>query len=401
MRRSSPHPALRVVTAEVFERISPLKIFFYFVLLLALLGAAAWNIWGPPPTFQLVRVQPSSPGVPVPANPPAAATPGASSVSAQPGAAAAGAPASRTLPQSGSLSAAELARSVTESQKQAVALYPALATPNSDFNARFVTRYQRLQAEHSPRLQEPDWPMQLAVECAAAGEVPMSPAAIIPAAPTQIALAARAPAAPAAAPAAAATVNTLARIPAAPPVASPTAPTDSGTAPLISLDVHSMNAGSTYNVRWLTYYYGYDVLGKTNKALDLDARNLSAHASTVVLQWIFTVHTDRRGGRAIFDMGSGNWDMQPNQSTHFGVRSADLNTHTTWYYNYGYGRYYGSEFDGWLVIAKYKDKVLKAVGSSGTLESLVGTPELATMVSAYQRVHPGGNTPPPDTVSAR
>ena len=365
-----------------------LKTFFYFVLLLALLGAAAWNIWGPPPTIQFAPAQPRTTSAPAPTNPP---------VPAQPGSVAAGAPPSQSQSQPGQLSAAELARCVTESQKQAVALYPALATPNSDFNARFVARYQRWQAEHSSRLQDPSWPMQLAVECAAATGVPAAASAIVPVAPNQIPLAVRPPTVPTAV----STAKMVARIPADPPVAAPAAPADSGSAPLISLNVQSMNGGSTYNVRWLTYYYGYDVLGKTNKALDLDARNLSAHASTVVLQWIFTVHPDRRGGRAIFDMGSGNWDMQPNQSTHFGVRSADLNTHTTWYYNYGYGRYYGSEFDGWLVMAKYKDKVLKAVGSSGTLESLVGTPELATMVSAYQSAHPGGNTPPPGTVSAR
>ena len=363
-------------------------------------------VWGPPPAFHLVRDQPVSPGSPVPANQTGPAVPAAPP-----------APSAGTAPTAKALATADFDRRVVESQKMAVAVYPALANPNSNLNVRFVACYQRWQAGHSPRLQDPDWPMQLAVESAAAAGVPAMQTARVPASRA----AAPAPAAPVSTPPVAAgavsRVNMAVQVPVAPfvsppavataghsatrPTAAPAVSPEGGVAPLISLNVSSMNAGSTYNVHWLTSYYGYDILGKTSKALDLDARNLSAHAAQVALQWIFTVHKNRRGDRAIFDMGSGNWDMQPNQSTHLGVRSADLNTRTTWYCDYGYGRYYGSEFDGWLVIARYKDKVLKVVGSSGTLESLVGTPEFATLVSAYQSAHPGGAGTPPGNISAR
>ena len=59
------------------------------------------------------------------------------------------------------------ARAVAASRSRAVKRYPSLAIAGSHFNTAFVTRYEQLVREHSERLQDPDWPEQLAAECAA------------------------------------------------------------------------------------------------------------------------------------------------------------------------------------------------------------------------------------------
>jgi hypothetical protein len=409
------------------------------------------------------------------------------------------------------LAPAELARRVVEAQKQATALFPDLARSDTPLNARFVAAYHRLIDEQSPRLQDPDWPLELAAECGSAlgvrpvalnasvaaeppllaglpkpaqpapvasaptvppsaapamaartdvaanqppapapgtsvapGSVataPVAPAPVAPAVPattvsanaTSISppptpasffgspgggLAAPAAATPTTVPVATAAVPASGNPPAAPVrtaavppragLATPAvaagnvprrdAPRLDDTPPLISLSVSPMSAGGSFSVRWLTNEYGYDLQGKTSRALDLDARNLSAHSSQVTLQWIFTAHPHGHNGHTIFDMGSGVWDIQPNQSTHFGVHSADLRNSSVWYYDSSARYYSGAELDGWLVLARYKDKIIKAVGSSDSLESLAGTPELESMVAAYQSKH--HKTPTPGLVNS-
>ena len=57
---------------------------------------------------------------------------------------------------------------VAASQQRAVARYPALAVEDSEINLRFVFRYKNLVQQNSPRLLDPNWPEQLAEECAVA-----------------------------------------------------------------------------------------------------------------------------------------------------------------------------------------------------------------------------------------
>ena len=73
-----------------------------------------------------------------------------------------------TRPALPTLSAVELAARVAQAKRQAVARYPDLETAGSEINSRFGFRYKLLLADHSPRLQDPTWPLQLADECAAA-----------------------------------------------------------------------------------------------------------------------------------------------------------------------------------------------------------------------------------------
>ena len=55
---------------------------------------------------------------------------------------------------------------VAESQRRAVARYPALAVPHSEMNIRFVYRYQWMAKEDNARLHAPNWPELLADDCA-------------------------------------------------------------------------------------------------------------------------------------------------------------------------------------------------------------------------------------------
>ena len=71
----------------------------------------------------------------------------------------------------------DLAFRVTESQRLAVAKYPALGVAHTEINSRFVFRYKRMLKEHSARLQDPGWPLQLADECAAASGLKPPPSA--------------------------------------------------------------------------------------------------------------------------------------------------------------------------------------------------------------------------------
>ena len=59
------------------------------------------------------------------------------------------------------------ARAVAASRSRAIKHYPSLATAGSHFNTAFVARYEQLARENSERLQDPNWPEQLAAECAA------------------------------------------------------------------------------------------------------------------------------------------------------------------------------------------------------------------------------------------
>lgn len=65
---------------------------------------------------------------------------------------------------------------VAESQRRAIAKYPALAVPRSEMNIRFVYRYQWMAKEDNARLHSPNWPETLADDCAKASNV-------VPAAP--------------------------------------------------------------------------------------------------------------------------------------------------------------------------------------------------------------------------
>ena len=128
------------------------------VAVLAALGAAGWYVKKSPWVLQTLHA-PAVVGVPLlPDNKPAAADKVAS----------AGQPSVKSQPTPNALPPAEFAARVAESQRLAVARYPALGTTTSEINMRFVHRYKLMLSEHNARLQDPNWPLLLADDCAAA-----------------------------------------------------------------------------------------------------------------------------------------------------------------------------------------------------------------------------------------
>ena len=149
---------------------SPAKFFLLAaaVAMVAVFGGAGWFVWKSPWLLQVLP-KPSVLGVSV--------LPGGSSAApARPTAPAS--PVTQSAATASALPPDDLARRVAASQQLAVARYPALGTAGSEINSRFVFRYKRLLADRSERLRDPNWPLLLADECAAASgmKVPSSTA---------------------------------------------------------------------------------------------------------------------------------------------------------------------------------------------------------------------------------
>jgi hypothetical protein len=75
------------------------------------------------------------------------------------------------IPAEADLPPAALAPSDTRviaSQRMAVVQYPTLAVEGEPMQHAFVQEYKRMRAKKDPRLQNPDWPMQLAKRVAEA-----------------------------------------------------------------------------------------------------------------------------------------------------------------------------------------------------------------------------------------
>ena len=162
-------PAGRPPVALQPARSSPVK-FLAAAAVLTMLGAAGWYVKKSPWVLQTLHA-PAIVGVPLlPDNHPAAA------VAAQPSV--------KVQPTPNALPPEEFAARVAESQRQAVARYPALGTTTSEINMRFVHRYKLLLSEHSARLQDPNWPLQLADDCAAASGIKVAGTKAGPPAPS-------------------------------------------------------------------------------------------------------------------------------------------------------------------------------------------------------------------------
>ncbi len=120
----------------------------------------------------------STPGpeeTPSPTALPQAAKPTNTQAVATPPAGAAATPHAAALPDVSPIvgstpSGTDFNRLVSESQKRAVATYPALGKLGSPINTLFVKRHTALKANDNLRLHSSDWPEKLARECA--GELP-------------------------------------------------------------------------------------------------------------------------------------------------------------------------------------------------------------------------------------
>ena len=77
-------------------------------------------------------------------------------------------PVARPLPVGPSAERIALNSRIAASQQRAVDKHPDLAIEGSEINLRFVFRYKNFVRENSSRLLDPNWPEELAEECAAA-----------------------------------------------------------------------------------------------------------------------------------------------------------------------------------------------------------------------------------------
>ena len=57
-------------------------------------------------------------------------------------------------------------KAVAVSQQEAIECFPDLKVPATPINKRFVAEYDRLQKAHDPLLNNPEWPLELAMGCA-------------------------------------------------------------------------------------------------------------------------------------------------------------------------------------------------------------------------------------------
>ena len=175
-----------------------------------------------------------------------------------------------------------------DSQRRAMEVYPDLAKAGSPLNKTFVAMVHQLELEHSPRLQQPDWPEQVAAQCAkallikpvAGKSAPAVPAAPAPARRPQAAAApTTAPVAPAATTALVAAVSTT-----APPSATPQG------AAFVSMD-------AAYKEKLNTIKY-HEHGAAQEATVQVDLHSMAHGASRWVVRCVFfkrpTGHGDRR-----------------------------------------------------------------------------------------------------------
>jgi hypothetical protein len=162
-----PPPLRRPATRAPARAMSgPALLALLTVVLLAGVGAAGWFLLKTPWVLPLLR-KTSIAALPITQN---GGAPASAAVAAPAAVPLAGQSVARPpgAPGAGAVTPEEFARRVAVSQAQAVARYPSLGTANSEMNSRFIFRYKRMVSEHNARLQDPNWPLLLAEDCAAA-----------------------------------------------------------------------------------------------------------------------------------------------------------------------------------------------------------------------------------------
>lgn len=305
---------------------------------------------------------------------------------------------------------AELAALVSQSQKAALARYPALGEATSEMNIRFNYRYKRMLAEYSPRLQDPAWPLQLADECAQATGIrpavkgpataPLPPK---PATAPQTASMPPRPVPSASVPAQAVRITpppaaqTLAFHPAAtgaPQVpAAPSAPPASNALPFVTLDAVNQNTKNNYTYNWGSYYGWYDISYRQSVGISINLKNMGRVPTAVKVRWIFFARNGASSARFIFAASGKELDLTPGQGASLSADSPLIRNREI---NYGWigERYmYGSKYEGWLVqlMERGSNRVIKQIGSTSYLEDLAKRSEFAATLEDYRTKLHGQN----------
>ena len=304
---------------------------------------------------------------------------------------------------------AELTALVFQSQRLAVARYPSLGEAASEMNIRFNSRYKRLLAEDSPRLQDPDWPVQLADECAKdAGVHPVvarpAPSPALPAVASQTASPPVAPVPSAGAAASAsrgspptpAAAQTLIFHPAAArsPLTSPAAgfpavaaTTPANALPFITMDAVNQSSGNNYTYNWGSYYGWYDISYRQSVGIAINLRNMSRTPAAVNLRWIFFARNPHSSERFIFAAAGKALDLPPGESTSVAAASPLIQSREISSYGWIGERYmYGSKYEGWLVqlLERGSNRLIKQTGSTSYLEDLAKRDDFSAVVEAYR-----------------
>ena len=298
----------------------------------------------------------------------------------------------------GSPANTELAELVAQSQRAAVAKYPALASANSEINIRFNYRCKLLLEEHSPRLQDPAWPVRLADECARdSGVRPVvTPSTGTPPPNLASAPASMPPPAPGAAqtlvfhPAAAG----ISPLPATLPAGGATAPKRPDALPFVTMDAVNKNSGNHFVYNWRYDYGWYDISFRQSVGIDINLRNMSRSPAALNLRWIFFARNTANNARFVFATSGKELDLAPGQTASVTADSPMIQSREV---NYGWigDRYLsGSKYEGWLVqlLERGSNRVIKQNGSTSYLEDLAKRTDLSALVEEYRtKLHgPGG-----------
>ena len=304
---------------------------------------------------------------------------------------------------------AELANLVAQSQRLALAKYPALGTVNSEINIRFNFRYKRMLADYSPRLQDPNWPLQLADECAQAANVhpvaaahpattpPPSvaasrPASMPPGVVTPAVASAPSLRLPHPAPAAA---QTLVFHPATGSASQPTAavnrapvsaPKPSNDLPFVTMDAVNQSSGNSYTYNWGSYYGWYDISFRQSVGISIDLKNMSRTPAALNLRWIFFARNTGNNARFVFAASGKELDLTPGQSTAVAADSPMIHSREV---NYGWigDRYLtGSKYEGWLVqlLERGSNRLIRQTGSTSYLEDLAKRSDFSSLIDDYR-----------------
>ncbi len=268
-----------------------------------------------------------------------------------------------------------------DSQKRAMEKYPELARGGSPLNQKFVALVHKLEVERSPRLQQPDWPEQLANECATALAIaPVIPKATTapPPAPSapgttpapsahKTVFSSLVPAAPVVAAATPAPTPVPTPVPVAAPVATPRIPAGNI---FVTLDAVNKASVNNYRYNWISAYGNYDLSFRQSVGIDVKVRNMMRNSIPVTLRWAFFARRNQQGDRYIFAAAEKRLDLAPGQTISEALDSPLVQGTSVGYYDYGWRYYVGSRYEGWLVqiLPDGDDGVIKQVGSTSYIE---------------------------------
>lgn len=269
-----------------------------------------------------------------------------------------------------------------DSQHRAMEKYPDLAKSGTPLNKLFISLVHQFEIEHSPRLQQPDWPERLADECAKdlviapVGPPVAAPPTPAPSTPKPVSAPTPAPSVPktAAAPTPAPMVQTVAAAPLSVPPVAAASPAATPRPPMgsmfVTLDAVNKASVNNYHYNWYSYYGEYDISFRQSVGIDVKVRNMMRTGLPVTLRWAFFARRTQGGGRYIFAAAEKRIDLAPGQTASETLDSPMVQSTATVYYDYGMHYFSGSKYEGWLVqvLAEGSDQVVKQVGSTSYIE---------------------------------